>query len=239
MGDIELGERLSGGGDSGSIIRIGDTVRRPIRPQSASVHALLRHLEAVGFVGAPRVSGIDERGREILTFIPGVDGRVARCYDDDALAAAAAMVREYHDAVADFMPPAGSVWRAEPHAPPGELLCHNDLSPANTIYLAGKPRAFIDWDLAVPSTAGWDLSYAARTFVPLYAEQDCISFGYDPTQRGSRLRLFCDAYGMSRTDRCELLPLMHRRLAAEISPFAQRCRDALSEHEQSWTRQLD
>ncbi|HEX3813042.1 MAG TPA: hypothetical protein VHX59_09390, partial [Mycobacteriales bacterium] len=98
MGDIEIGERLAGGGDSGSIVRIGDTIRRPIRPQSASVHALLLHLEAVEFKGAPRVSGIDECGREILTFIPGVDGRMARSYDDDALAAVAAMVRQYHDA---------------------------------------------------------------------------------------------------------------------------------------------
>jgi aminoglycoside phosphotransferase (APT) family kinase protein len=119
------------------------------------------------------------------------------------------------------------------------LLCHNDLSPANTIYVAGKPQAFIDWDLAVPSTASWDLAYAARTFVPLYVDQDCSAFGYDPAQRGSRLRLFCDAYGMSRAGRRELLPLMHRRLAVETSPFAQRCQHALTEYEQTWSRQLD
>jgi hypothetical protein len=32
---------------------------------------LLRHLEQVGFRGAPRALGIDEGESEILTFIPG------------------------------------------------------------------------------------------------------------------------------------------------------------------------
>ena len=37
------------------------------------MHALLRHLEDVGFAAAPRVigSGLDRDGREVLTFIDG------------------------------------------------------------------------------------------------------------------------------------------------------------------------
>ena len=54
-------ERLAGGNESGAV-RVGDTVRRPAGPWTRSVHALLRHLEAVGF---------DEHGREVLTCLPG------------------------------------------------------------------------------------------------------------------------------------------------------------------------
>lgn len=36
------------------------------------MHALLSHLHAAGFHGAPRPLGLDEPGREVLTFIPGV-----------------------------------------------------------------------------------------------------------------------------------------------------------------------
>jgi len=38
-----------------------------------AVHALLRHLEDVGFAAAPRPvgSGLDTDGREVLTFIDG------------------------------------------------------------------------------------------------------------------------------------------------------------------------
>ena len=51
-------------------MRVGDTVRRRAGPWTPAVHALLRYLEAAGFE-APRVRGIDERGREILGYIPG------------------------------------------------------------------------------------------------------------------------------------------------------------------------
>ena len=51
--------------------RVGDTMRRSTGPWTPAVHALLRHLEAVGFEGAPRVLGSDDQGREVLTFIEG------------------------------------------------------------------------------------------------------------------------------------------------------------------------
>ena len=65
---------LDGQSDQGkvnTVKRIGDTVRRPVQRWSPAVHSLLRHLEAVGFSGAPRFLGIDELGREILSFVSG------------------------------------------------------------------------------------------------------------------------------------------------------------------------
>ena len=62
---------LSGGNMSSGVVRSGDTVRRPAGPWTPAVHALLAHLHDVGFRGAPRPLGIDERGREVLPFIPG------------------------------------------------------------------------------------------------------------------------------------------------------------------------
>nr|BFE82330.1 hypothetical protein GCM10020093_049310 [Planobispora longispora] len=44
---------LLGGDVTDGVVRVGDTVRRPTRPSTPSVHALLRHLEAAGFEGAP------------------------------------------------------------------------------------------------------------------------------------------------------------------------------------------
>jgi hypothetical protein len=61
---------MEGGNDSGAI-RIGRTVRRPVRSWTASVHELLRHLETKEFEGAPRVLGVDADGREILTYLEG------------------------------------------------------------------------------------------------------------------------------------------------------------------------
>src|SRR5690349_7680727 len=67
---LTVEQRLSGG-NTGGAVRIGDTVRRAAGPWTPAVHALLQHLEAVGFAGAPRAHGFDEQGREVLTYLPG------------------------------------------------------------------------------------------------------------------------------------------------------------------------
>jgi hypothetical protein len=54
-------------GNVSTVVRIGDTARRTTGPWTPAVHALLRYLEVMGFEGAPRVLGIDEQGREMLT----------------------------------------------------------------------------------------------------------------------------------------------------------------------------
>ena len=63
------GEEVLSGGYSTPVVRVEDTVRRATGPWSPAVHGLLRHLERRGFDGAPRFLGLDDRGREVLTFI--------------------------------------------------------------------------------------------------------------------------------------------------------------------------
>jgi hypothetical protein len=64
-------ELLSGGNMAGEVVRVGRTVHRRAGPSTPAVHDLLRHLERVGFGGAPRALGTDEDGREVLTYVPG------------------------------------------------------------------------------------------------------------------------------------------------------------------------
>lgn len=63
-------EEQSIGGNLNDAVRVGGTVRRRAGPWTPAVHALLRFLEREGF-DAPRVIGMDERGREILEYIEG------------------------------------------------------------------------------------------------------------------------------------------------------------------------
>jgi len=53
------------------VVRVGDTVRRTVRPSTGTVHAYLAHLNGAGFDGAPEPLGYDEQGREVLSFVPG------------------------------------------------------------------------------------------------------------------------------------------------------------------------
>src|SRR5256884_8900785 len=62
------------GGNTSTVVRVGDTVRRNVGPWTPAVHALLRHLEYVGFTGAPRALGLDERNREVLSYLDGECG---------------------------------------------------------------------------------------------------------------------------------------------------------------------
>ena len=68
-GEVEV--PLAGGDVTAGVVRVGETVRRPTGPHSPLVHAMLEHLERVGFAGAPRYLGQDDRGREMLTYIEG------------------------------------------------------------------------------------------------------------------------------------------------------------------------
>ena len=100
-------------GNVSGVVRVGETVRRSTGPWTPAVHALLRYLREAGFAGCPEVLGMDEKGREVLSLVPGetapasLDG-----YADDAtLVAVATLYRAYHDAVSGFVPPHDAEWR--------------------------------------------------------------------------------------------------------------------------------
>ena len=214
MAKDQIEERLPGG-NVAPVYRVGGTVRRATGPWTPAVHALLRHLERAGFDAAPRVLGIDDAGREALSyikgFVPYAPDVPAWLWTDDALAASAEMLRRYHVAVAAFEPPRDVAWRRLPGAPAsGDVICHNDVAPWNTVYRDEMPVALIDWDFAAPAPALWAVAYAAWRFVPLYV--DGLPRAAQPPdldEYARRLRLFCDAYGLD--DRSTLLDVISER----------------------------
>ena len=208
--------RFDDGNISGAV-RVGNTVRRATGPWTPAVHALLRHLEQAGFDGAPRVLGFDERGREVLSFIAGVTipPSLASFWADTLLVEVAHLLRRYHDATAGFVAPPGAAWRVLVGAPTaGEVVCHNDIAPWNTVVVDGRPTAFIDWDFAAPAPRAWDIAHALWRYVPLYPDP---AFGR-PTDHARRLAVFCDAYGLA--DRRGLLDTVERRLKASYDTLA-------------------
>src|SRR5262245_16638835 len=92
---------LEGGRTTAGVVRIGDTVRRPLKANAPFVHELLRHLEARGFSGAPRFLGTDSEGRETLSFLPGDVPPELGHFSDAQLMAAARLLRQLHDATLD------------------------------------------------------------------------------------------------------------------------------------------
>ncbi len=192
------------GGNTSSVVRVGETVRRVAGSWSVGMHKLLLYLEKQGFQNAPGFLGLDERGREILTFISGEVGNYPLAHymwSDDVLVEAARLIRRYHDATVGFVAPEAAHWQIEyPDSSQREVLCHNDLAPYNTVYEDEKPYALIDFDNAGPGPRAWDLAHAAYHFVPLahLHDPEMAREGVANIQvQGRRLQLFCDSYGIS------------------------------------------
>ena len=134
---------VGGTNNRGLVVRRGDTVRRPLRPTSPAAHALLTYLAEVGFDGAPRLLGIDDQGREVLTFIPGdavTPPYPAWALTDDALRSVAVLLRRYHEAVAGFDTAAPRLAGGGTAGVRRGLACHNDLNLDNVIFRDGRPR---------------------------------------------------------------------------------------------------
>ncbi|HEX8101767.1 MAG TPA: phosphotransferase [Solirubrobacteraceae bacterium] len=204
MSDPEIVLR-GGSTNDGLVVRVGDTVRRPERATSPATRALLEHLERVGFDGAPRHLGRDAEGREVLTYVEGevpIEPHPGWALTDGALVSVAELLRRYHDAVASF-DASGLAWEQPvPAAFRGGLICHNDPNLDNVVFSDGRAVALIDFDLAGPGSAVWDLACAARHWAPLRDERDMPA-----GLRGrclDRLRLFADAYGLAHAERVRL-----------------------------------
>lgn len=198
-------ERLAGGNVGTAVVRVGDTVRRPSGPSSPSVDALLTHLNAVGYDGAPRTFGSDERGRHVLEYI---EGEVLMPFQPaDHLAAAhrvGVLIRDFHDASEGFAPPADAQWNVAIAPDAQDLIVHHDLAPWNLV-LGGERWVFIDWDNAGPGSRLWDLAYAAHGFVPLTPRTDAAS-------AAQRLAALADGYRLDQNGRSDLAALLVPRI---------------------------
>ncbi len=207
------------GGNVGTVVRVGKTVRRTTGTWTPAVHELLTHLEAVDFAYSPRVLGLDDRGREILTYIDGETVGPSHpwpswAWSDAALTQTAAIMREYHEAVAGFRPVGEQMWRfGSGSLARDEIVCHNDIAPYNIVWRDGRVVGIIDWDMAGPGTPSWDVACAAWTFTPLHTPEHARELGA-PLDAGQRLRLLCDTYGLA--DRSPLLEVIGDRMDASI-----------------------
>jgi len=156
-------------------VRVGETVRRAAGSERAAVRDLLLHLEAVGFDGAPRYLGVDEQGREILSWVEGevpLPPYPAWAMTDRAMADLGALVRRLHEATATFRTDHidwSTQW-GDPTGGPttgGPVICHNDLFPENVVFREGRVVALIDFAMASPGRPLWDLATAGEIWGPL------------------------------------------------------------------------
>ncbi|WP_051848621.1 hypothetical protein [Streptomyces sp. NRRL WC-3725] len=170
------------------------------------MHRLLRHLEDVGSDVAPRLLGIDVKGREILSFQHGEVFTAFRPRDWSAaqITAAARLLRRLHDATAG-MPVEGGE----------ETVCHNDFSDQAAPGPRARVLAYAPWLWLLDADTVRPLDHQPvllRTFLGVYGfeDEDRRGFGGRIVARVEAERDMHDRAG--RVTRCLRRP--GRRLRA-------------------------
>lgn len=97
-------EPLSGGNVSDPVVRVGDTVRKPVTAATPAIDAFLAHLVAAGLDGAPKTMGVDGLGRHVVEFIPGQLAHDLPPMTLSELDRIGGLIRELHDPSASFVP---------------------------------------------------------------------------------------------------------------------------------------
>jgi hypothetical protein len=182
------------------IIRAGDNVRRSTEFWSPAVHHLLGYLKSVNFAYSPEFVGIDDEGREVLSFFSGESGADSwkHITGDEGLRSYAKLLRAYHDAVSGYEPPPELEWATgQKGLKTGQIICHGDFGPWNIVWKDGKPVGIVDWDLAHPNTPQYDVLYALEYAAPFRSDEIAMKWhGFDtPPNRKRRIDVFLEAYG--------------------------------------------
>ncbi len=187
------------GGNVNTVVRVGNTVRRNQAAASASIHRLLTFLHDQGFHQCPKFLGVDDKNREILSFIPGQTDFPKDLWTSEAyLIAAADMLKTFHATTAKFTQQDTDVWLTlNDRQRPNDVICHNDFAPYNFVYSKQGIEAVVDFDLASPGNPLMDVAYAAYWMVPLsFSAPDMLPLSMLDIELSSRrLKQFCAVYG--------------------------------------------
>jgi aminoglycoside phosphotransferase (APT) family kinase protein len=204
---------LAGGGIN-TVVRIGDTVRRPVSPWTPATQELIEVLYAAG-LPVPRWHGIDDEGREILDYLPGEMGHYPlseAVRSEAALVSAARLLRRFHDASVPLVSRDLS-WQLPP-LPDAEVIVHGDYAPYNLVFTQDQVTGIIDLDYARPGPRSYDIAYAIYRFAPLtVADEGWGSL----TERTARVRMFCDEYGLDASQRVESVQAVVTRMRGMVT----------------------
>ena len=196
---------LAGGGRT-TVHRRGDVVLRDTGPWTPAVHALLRHLDKVGFQAAPRLvgSGLDQDGREMLTFIEGKFTQPGP-WTNEGAAGLGALLRDLHRATSSFRPDPRAVWfpwHGRELGGPRRVVGHCDVAPWNIVARDGVPVGLIDWEFAGPVDPLVELAQLcwlnAKLHDDIVAELEGLP---PPAERARQLAAIVDSYGLTAKER--------------------------------------
>lgn len=186
----------------------GETVRRPRKPWTETVHALLRHLREHD-LPVPEPLDLDDRF-EYVSLVSGLGGDEA--WPDgvsvDGARSMGQLLRTVHQATLGWTPPAGAQWSV-PHES-ASTICHGDPKPGNFAWIDGQAVGLFDWDAARPGAPIDDLAYALLWTAPIDVDPPTLQYtASEGRLRRERAEALLEGYGWS--DQLDVVDVAVRR----------------------------
>ena len=193
------------GGTLNQVVQIGNTVHRRILG-GTTLHSYLQYLEKSGMDGVPRFLGLDELGREILSYLPGktqgngIPLGHACLASDQTIVDAARFMRKLHDVSAGFVCEALKQNWINPDYPHEncDTICHNEAAVWNFVFNDERITGLIDFDQASAGTRIWDLTMSVYGTVHLlpWVSGESYEASKHAAERKRKVKLYFDSYGM-------------------------------------------
>jgi len=193
---------LTGGGTRNQTVKIGNIIHKKAPEQHPMVRAYLLYLEKEKMQGVPRFLGIDEQGRDMLSYLPGKTMGPDYPHDhpclhsDQCVIDTARFMRKLHDISVGFLPRAVEAGWINPffsnEAP--EIICHGDAATWNFVFVNDRIAGLFDFEQAYPGTRYWELA----STVPMMSFP--LPYDYNPNLHADKakrqVKLFFEEYGM-------------------------------------------
>ncbi len=191
---------LSGGNVATNVVRVGNTVRKPVTQHVTATRALLDQLQTANIKCVPRFLGLDDQNRQSLSFVPGAINFPTDMWTQQrTLLSAVKLLRQIHDASTSLLGHDLPWAYQHPVTSQQEAIGHSDFAPYNMTFADdGTVIGVFDFDLAGPAPRGRDLAYLAWWIVPLGQQDRAMQTATlrDLADGSRRLQLLCETYGL-------------------------------------------
>lgn len=176
-----------------------------------------------------RTHSTTPRNWDALTYLEGEAGPSgwAKVVEESGLSEFARMLRDYHQAVAEWHPREEITWYdgSTGAGGEGEIVCHGDYGPWNVVWRGTTPTGLIDWEYARVAPPAHDVYYALQYVAPFRSDEECVQWlRYSaPPDRKRRTEIFLTSYGWTGpADVVDGVVAVQRETHAKVEQLAAR-----------------
>ncbi len=171
--------QLTGGRSTDGVVKSDNIVFRPHKNESDFANKFLKYLETKNFPYSQRYLGRDEKGRDKFLYIDGYVPNEIGDTNIEQLCRFMQTVRNFHDLSLGFT-------NSE------KVICHNDLSPCNIVFVNNMPDAIIDWDSCAVGERWEDITYILWLWINIG------SWNRDKIDIIGQMKIALSSYGADR-----------------------------------------